>query len=293
MNFPGIITVVSYSSTQPQALLSPAVWGKAAISDTVHGVLGVGAVTTFANGFIDLGTATDTNGVAATVSSFASTVIVPGDNIVQLNSGSTANTAAGLLHTTPLGPISPGGNSVWFETALQMSSSTNAQTLFAGLTVAKGLYTTPAGIFLTQSTLSTGLPLVGFYMTSTAPNNVSCVYQASTGGLQTVLANVLTASTANPNPGSLTASPVAAPGGFQVASTTANPSGRQSVKLGLQYNADANTLTYYVNGYAAASFQPTAGNFDVTDSFGGLVAIGGSAQTVFVDFLAAAAQLTK
>jgi hypothetical protein len=61
----------------------------------------------------------------------------------------------------------------------------------------------------------------------------------------------------------------------------------------LQYNADANTLTYYVNGYAAASFQPTAGNFDVTDSFGGLVAIGGSAQTVFVDFLAAAAQLTK
>ncbi len=293
MNFPGIITVVGYSSTQPSALLSPAVWGKACLADAVNNVLGVGAVTTFANGIIDLGTATDTNGTAATVSSFASTTVVPGDSIVQLNSGSTAGTAAGLLRTTPLGPITPGGNSVWFETALQVASSTNAQTLFAGLTVAKGLYTTPAGIFSTQALLSTNLPLVGFYMTSTAPNNVSCVYQAATGGLQTVLANALTASTANPNPGSLVAQPVAAPGGFQVASTTANPSGRQTVKLGLQYNADSNLITYYVNGYVAASFQPTAGNFDTADSFGGLVAIGGANQTAYVDFLAAAAQLTK
>lgn len=290
MNFPGIITVKQYSSTQaapnaPATLLSPAVWAKAPLEDCLIGVLGKGVYTNFSRGQVDVAAYVDTNGTAAAVSTFVSTICVPGDDVLKLNSGSTSNTAVGLIRSQPLGPISPGGNSVWFETSLVPASSTNAQTVFAGLTVAAGL-ASGTGLFATESTLSTNLPLVGFYMTSTTPNNVSCVYQAASGGLQTVLANVLTASTANPNPGSLTYQPVSAPGAFLA-------SNANTVKLGIEYNADANQLNYYVNGYVAATFQPTAGNFDTVDDFGAIVAVGGANQTIYVDFLAAAAQLQR
>ncbi len=282
MPIPGIVTVKQYSSTEDLRLFSPAVWAYCP-SDMDLDSQGIFVQTTFASQTVGLNTHIDTNGTSA-ISSYASTIIVPGDHVLALTSGSTANTATAAIVSCPLGSITPGGNGVWFETSVLPASSTAAQTAFFGLTISTGLYT--SAFFSTQTKLPATLPLVGFYMTSTTPNNVSAVFQASSGGLSTVLANVLTSSTANPNPGSLTYSPFQAPGAFLSSTATA-------VKLGVEYNAGSNTINYFVNGYVAASFQPNSAIFDVTDSFGAIVAIGGVNQTLYVDFVAAAAQIAK
>ena len=276
----GIISVKTYSSTADNRILSPAVFAFCPGSNAIDESRGTFVYDSFEKGTCTFATHIDSNGTS-TISSFASTVISPGDHVLALTSGSTANTATGAITSMPLGPIAPGGKGLWFEANVIPASSTAAQTAFIGLTISTGLQTT--AFFATESTLSTGLPLVGFYMTSTTPNNVSCVYQASSGGLQTVLANVLTASTANPNPGNLQYSPFQAPGAFL--SSTAN-----AVKLGIEYQPTVNYINFFVNGYLAAQFQPTAATFDTVDSFGAIVAIGGPNRVLYVDSMTAASQ---
>jgi hypothetical protein len=238
------------------------------------------------------------------------------DHVIVLTSGSTLVTSHTGIATRPLGPITPGGLGAWFETALTPSTvpvpstTSTAQSIFAGwatnaaLTFSTGstggtgalstdgvvpgyIYGASTGVIRsTGSTAaltiltSTGA-YIGFYSHGDTPGNMDAVYANSTGVATVVLANVLTSSTANPNPAFLTFQPNVAPGIFQTSTC---------YKLGLEYVPVNNTVTWYVNGFPVCSAQVTAALWDVANDYAGVVEIGGSTNALKVDFLAAASQ---
>lgn len=285
MPSPGVIAVKNYSSSLDQRLLSPAVWAYCPAVDMSSNFQGFFVDTSFENGLINLPSSADTNGTVTGPSTYASTVFIPGDHVVKLTSGSTSGGSYASIHTCPIGPVVPGGLGFWFEASVLPGSSTAANGLFVGATVAAGLY----GQLLSTAgskTPSTGLPLFGFILNSTS-TNMDAVYASSGGALQTVTSNVLNTSTLTGNPGNLQQSPSTPPGTFYNSTATA-------VKFGLEYQPGSNNLNWYVNGALVGQIQPTSAIFDTTDDFGGIVTVGGgSGNVAYCDFLAVASQLAK
>jgi len=294
----GIIAVQQYSSTQDPRVLSPQLWGSCPNQNMEGQFQGIFSYNTFVNGTVGLissgSTLVDAN-AAVTASTLPIATFQPGDHAIVLLTSPTASTGRAGVNARPIGPITPGGLPIWFECNVLPKSSTALQGFFIGLTNSTGtnnpggIYSTLSGVSASNS-LATNLPLVGFYMHGDTPNNCDAVFQASTGGLSTVLANVLTASTANPNPAFLQYMPNAAPGAF---GSVAGINSTLAVKLGLNYVPQTNTFNFFVNGYIAASFSPTAAIFDVSDSFGPVATFAGNAQTFYMDFFAYASQWAR
>ena len=299
MPIPGIIAVTQYSSTFPTNLPSPAIWGNCPCEDLNDEGKGYYIRNSFEIGTI--GTFHSTGDTSASThmdstTQWSTTALPTGnDHVLDLYTGSTSITAGRVsLQTQPLGPIVPGGKGIWFEACvgpinIPATPSTGGSTtaFFIGLATSTGLY---SGVLSTvtstasTNTLKSTCGYVGFWMHGDQTDtNCDAVY-ANVGSLtpSTVLANVLTASTANPNPGNLNASPSASLGAF---------TSTQQQKLGVLYQPSNNTLNWYVNGYVVASAQVNSSNFDVTDSFGAKVEIGGSTVGFAIDFLAVASQL--
>lgn len=323
MPLPGIITIAQYTSTQRLDLPSPAIWGLCPTVDLNAEFKGYFVYSNFEAGdapyvftvFTDIASSTASTSTGMPLQYVNNTSTLGIDHIVALVSGSTVSTSHTGIATRPLGPITPGGLGVWFETALTPSTilaSGQAQSFFAGLVTAAEMNISSGSTFYAYSSGSTGggvIPgvvygigvgpivstgstassnvlrstgsLVGFWSHGDAPNNCDAVYQSSTGVLTTVLANVMTASTATGNPAFLQALPNGSASTF--GSTTCQ-------KLGVQYLPNNGTLTWYVNGFPVCSAAVTAATIDVINSYGGVVEVGGSTNTLLVDFLAVAAQ---
>lgn len=250
-------------------------------------------------------------------------------HVILLTPGSTAG-AAGVIAgrvgivTRPLGPVTPGGNFVWFEADVTTQSSTATQGAFVGLATLPGISTTGSGVLgstglgiisTVTSTASTNSLIsstgaIGFWMHGDTPNNFDAVYQSQTsngststsGGtgnganLTTVLKNVLTATTGTIVPGTIYTAPIG--GVTPVGALTST----QCQKLGILFlpqGPGGPQVQWYVNGYQVAAASVTTSLFDTISAYGGIVEYAGSttgstsaaSQQMKVDFMGTAAKL--
>lgn len=285
MPIPGIIGVVQYTSTTKVNLFSPAIWGNCPVEDLNDEGKGYYLQSHFASGLVAFASTVGTNG---TVAIDTGSTTFGYDHIIKLTTGSTATAVLldkAWINTRPLAPVVPGGLGVWFETAVTPAASTGTQSMFVGLTTSTGITGGVIGsttAVASTNKLNAATAAIGFWMHGDTPNNCDAIFVASTGGVSTVLANVLTASTANPNPANPTFQPFTSPGAFVPSTVT---------KLGLLYQPSNATMTWYVNGFPIAAAQVTAGTFDTTDNYAGIVEFHGTTVSLECDFLAVAAQV--
>jgi hypothetical protein len=298
MAFPGFITVKQGSSTNDARLLSPAVWaycpGSALNSDN-QGFFKADSFEGGTAGFAETQAALYTDGTF-TVSTYASTVCSPDgskptDHALAIVTSSTAGKGYSALHSLPFGPIVPGGLGLWFEASVIPALSTQCG-LFVGVTTAVGLQASvfSTGVFgdITGIVLGT-VAMAGFVLNSTS-TNYDAVYQSTAGVEVKVLSNVLTNSTAWPspggNPGNLNQNSPTTPGTIY-ASTAA------MARFGLEYQPASNYLNWYVNGNLVCQIQPNSAFFETVLDFGGIVAVDGASNKVYVDYMGVASQLVK
>jgi hypothetical protein len=328
----GLIKPTGYSSTYPTNQLSPGVWGACDGSDLQQ--LGLGYYTFFhyENGlhpasllFVDTSTSTAgqsyDNSSTMQINGSSTGIPLGQGHVILLTPGSTT-AGAGIVGgrvgivTRPLGPITPGGNFVWFEADVTLQSSTATQGAFVGLATLPGVSTTGSGtlgstgqgiISTVTSTGSTNSLIsstgaIGFWMHGDQPNNFDAVYQnqssngstGGTGNLQVVLKSTLTATTGTIVPGTIYTAPIG--GVTPVGALTST----QCQKLGILYLPQVNQVQWLVNGYVVASQSVSPATFDTISAYGGIVEYAGSttgltaavgSTQMKVDFFGAAAKL--
>ena len=284
---------------QSNFLPSPSIWGDGTGYEAVDQGIGYNAVVDFKGG-LSTGPVIYAYTATSTVTAYDANF----DSVLQFSTCSTGLSQA-QLYTRPLGvPGLNSQNKLKMEAIIGFNSSTISTGVFVGFGNLPSLSTY---VDATPSTLVNN-SLVGFFLkgntastaTTAGSTGFDAIYQNSTGGTSTVLANVLyataftTSSTQFQLQGAQTGTGAAtptAPGSTVVVNsggTALNSTGSTFIKLGVTYDG-INTWYYWVNGVQVAKLNGT-GLTDNTSSYGAVVglAANGSSTVLDVAYLRAA-----